>query len=555
MARLRARSWIAAVCIAMAGATVAIALNAVPARHLTVVQQALLNEAHATFERAWVATGPAAGGYTIYSSSMPSSLYSTSWTIQLIRLAGAIPDTVDSASVARSMGEAIAHPERNGVPSLEALWLALQTLKTLHITIPTKTVVSILPAYLTSGGLYSFEPGGEASWGATSIAARVLTLVGEAAPAATVGRVLDALVNESPPATIEELGNIDVPVWEAADELLSGRGRLPFQSKVDGMVSYLEEWIASNVGYGGGQILGVVVSLDEIARANSAAVPAVDLPALWETLRTPNGGFAATQDALVPDPHTTYEALRLGAPADRSGLEYFRVRARSDGWPADQTQLDPCSTYMGAVVDRAVGDDGHNAALSLTASHWLSELNGQLDVSEAAICVLALGETVGIEPPRALVDQLRTAATTSAPSLRIQILRIVRMPLGPSTDSAASAIGIPEAPIKDMEAYEACLSYRDFAGRTRNCELPVTLRMLDGTYKRTPIAPVSDLRSTVVALQSSGDLAARMDALRRFRDVGYTWMAPIGTTPNVNNLYSAFLSLVLADVIRNPRYL
>ncbi len=542
--------------VAVAGTSAAIATSVVLAPHLTGEQQALLSKAHAAFQRAWLATAPAGGGYTISSSSMPASLYSTSWTILLLKQSGAMPDTIDTGSVARFMKEVLARPGDHGVPPLEAVWLALRTLNAIGEPVPDATIDGALPAYLTPGGLYSFDPGGQESWGATSVATRILALAGQRAPAATVDRVLDALVHRPRPASIESLVNDDIPLWEAADNVLADRERTPLRPRLDEVVDYFEAWMNAHADYAGGQILGAVVSLDAIAEQNSSAGPRVNPAVVWASLATPNGGFGSGPGEPVPDPHSTYYAVRLGASLDSPGLAYFAERARPDGWPSDQAQLDRCSTYMGALVNRAAADHNHDRALSATAAMWLRELNGQPEVSSAALCVLALAETLGIPVPGELADAIRSnvaTAPTGALSLRLRMLQAVGMSRRQDTESLSQHI--PASPPTDIDSYDVCVSYAALAGRKGNCELPGTLEAPDGTYKSLPEAPVSDLRATVIALQSSGDLARRIEALGRFQSAGLTWMLPVEATPNVNNLDAEFLSLVLADVIRAPRYL
>jgi len=334
---------------------------------------------------------------------------------------------------------------------------------------------------------------------------------------------------------------------------------MPFRSKAAALVTYLGDWIGAHPGAAAGAILGSVVALDDIARTNGSPPPAVDVPVLLDTLQTPNGGFGATPGALTPDPHTTYDAVRLGARADSSTLGYFIAHARTDGWPIDQTQVDPCSTYMGAVVDKAEADRTHDPQLHATAVELVSGLSTHPEATEVALCTLALANIVGTQPPQGLINEMRIAAVAALSSSptedRLSALRILQI-LG--TGRGASPLPTPfarQSPLLGTGAYEECVASRRLVGLAATCELANALRMPDGTYKQAPTAPGGDLQSTAVALQDSSNIAARMAAFGRFRQDGSTWMLATGSTTNVSNLHSVFLGLILADVVRDPDYL
>ena len=359
------------------------------------------------------------------------------------------------------------------------------------------------------------------------------------------------IASGDPPTSIEGLVNDYLPAWQAADVVLPDAERAASRAGFNRLRDAFAAWLAANPDARGGEILGVVATLREVAAANGFGDVGIDAAPLWQALRTPNGGFASSPGAPIPDPHTTADAQSVGAPSTELGLPFFASRATPAGWPADQ-DVDPCSTYVGVTVDHLVGDHSHDLAVTPVVAAWLAQLSDT--VTPATVCVVAVGGELSIPRPGDLDAALRAAAervqaTTTDPAEAAMSAELLHL-LGATTTASRA----PAPASAGIDARLLCIATSISEADVQSCPLASPLALDNGTYRTSDRAPIADLRSTAIGWLGRVDDAGRARALESFRRDGQTWMLPVGTAPNVTSLESLYFGLVLAGVVTAPAH-
>lgn len=518
--------------------------------------------------RWWYAAADAGGYEGLEDLFTPSSLYATSWNLQLSALYGIAVPNLSQAETARWLLEVVdSEPAVGENASPLTRWLlAARGLQALGHTVPADRVLAVLES-TRSGGQYAPLPGGSPSWSATLWAVELMELAGLAVPQETRQDVSDALVGVTDGVDARNVLNTVIPVWHLADRFVAADVRARQRSA-------LQEIVSSNVaraisGSPDGVAIGVVLDLQTIAKANDLNVPALPRDFI-ERLRSSNGYLTLGVGYPVPEPQVTFHAARLGVPANERLIEIMRVRASRNGWPAAWAEIDPATTYFGLLAMRAVGQRHREAQLSKLAAHWLTELTqaAPTDDSDRALSrrffVIALARALALPVPasaaavtRSHLDaELQPEGTVSGVRRLAWLVRTAAA-LGlatTATDRARLAARVGGASLDRMDdVYRVALVAR-YAGaaeaQARALQRAREWKAPSAGYLESQDAKWPDLLATCAGLSLLG--GTRADALEPFMTPSGAVMQPVASSlSRWLSIQTIYLGLVTAGRIAN----
>jgi hypothetical protein len=477
-------------------------------------------------DRLFTQTTAVAGAFTNTTDLVGKpSLYVTSWTLRL----AASADITLTAGQIESIRHTLTDWQTSDVARLaplERARLAVQGLTMLHLPVPSD-IVSYL-THLQRGAQFTYGDNGEApSWAATQVAIETLGLA-NTQPSQTI---INAVAEQLAPTTLHpdslRLHSDLLPLWMLADSFVPAEQRAALRESLREVLTRAWQDLAAPEHLNG-IVLGALVSVQQIAAANSIDLPVLD-GRLIESLRGPDGYVMFSKDGQLTDPQPTYWATRLGHPAPATVAASILSQMMPGGWRSDRTRIDVASSFYSITVAHLLNDHRRDGALRAQVRSWVSDADFALAAhAREAFFAVALAKELGepVPPLPSLQEQLRQTRDALRTLWLVRLSRLTALHLErdvrTTLDKVAADVALQSMlQIALVAEIGLLLKSDDLLARAQ-----VAVRALKGQggFRYFAGAASVDARATCQGLALLG--GARPSARAPFAEGEATWIVP-----------------------------